>query len=77
MSNPTKTIEAPTNGRLTPEQMRQMLADEGQVRANACGLEIQAILTKHRCQIVAMPQFVPDVDGRFRVTVMTNVVATE
>ena len=45
---------------VTPEQARQVLADEQLQRQLACQAELQALLAKYRCQILVAPHLTPD-----------------
>lgn len=35
--------------------------------ARACAAELHAVLAKHGCELVAIPQFMPDGSGVFKV----------
>lgn len=58
---------------MTPEQARQVLASERLQRQLACQAELQALLAKHRCQILVAPRLTSD----GRIVANMQIVAVE
>jgi arginine repressor len=49
-----------TKEELTPDAARQLLTQERIAREQKCQKEIQAVLDKHGCQLVAQPTITQD-----------------
>ena len=45
---------------ISTEELQSLLTQDKQIRLQTCKNEIDAILQKHGCQLVAVPQFTPD-----------------
>jgi len=58
----TKAVEAVVNDVMDAKAARETIAADRQRRANACLEEIQRLLQKHRCKLVA--QMAISEDGR-------------
>ncbi len=57
-------------------EARALLLAEKKARADACWAEMQALLEKHRCDLAAVPVFVPG-GGTFAAAVQIRVSARE
>ena len=45
---------------MTSEELQQLLEQDKNARIQACKREIDIVLGKYRCQLIAVPQFTPD-----------------
>lgn len=60
--------------KLTKEELTQMADKERRERAEACNVELQALLQKHECILQAEPTFVLQADGTFSVSSRIGVI---
>lgn len=68
-----------TNGNISPDEARQLIQDEAQVRRERCQVEIQDALERNNCALVAIGQlssktWVPISDAVIFVNSDVNVV---
>lgn len=52
--------EKETSKKMTSEELQSLLDQDKQDRLQKCKSEIDAILQKYGCQLVAVPQITPD-----------------
>ena len=45
---------------ISTEELQSLLTQDKQIRLQTCKNEIDAILQKQGCQLIALPQFTPD-----------------
>jgi hypothetical protein len=55
-----QTAVKPTNGAMSPEDMRQAIQADNERRVRACMAEIQATLDKYHCEFVSVAYFTAD-----------------
>ncbi len=68
-----------TNGNISPDEARQLIQDEAQMRRERCLADIQAALERHNCAMVTIGQlksgvWVPISDAVIFVNSDVNVV---
>ena len=51
-----------TDKKLSTEELKQLLEQDKMERQESCRSEIEAILKKHNCKLVALPKYA--IDGR-------------
>jgi hypothetical protein len=62
-----KTAEKqPTNGHLTPEEMKRAIAATEAARANDCAVAVNDVLNRFNCELMVVPVITPD--GRIAAT---------
>lgn len=59
---------------MTREEIAAQAEQEKKQRAEMCMKELQAVLEKHQCELVAVPQFAPN-SGEWRVVAVVQLIA--